>query len=124
MTKRKHASKTAKAVTPPAHSAKVISPNLLYLDSSANPSAEKKAKIREHSNPSAVSEHIAGEDLGIDDIFQQARNKKQAPVKPEKVCALIFGKYRLAVLDVVGNACACIVLFLRRNPRQSAKHLG
>ena len=121
MTKRKHAAKSATAVNPSARSAETISPNLLYLHSSARPSAEKKAKISEQSNLSAVSEHIAGEDRGIDDIFQQARKKKQVPVKSEKVCALMFGRYRLALRDVVGNACVCSNAFLAQKPQAVSK---
>lgn len=121
MTKRKHAAKSATAATPSARSAKTFSPNLLCLDSSANPSAEKKAKISEHSNKSIVSEHIAGEDLGIDDIFQQARKKKQAPVKSEKVCALMFGKYKPALRNVVSNACVNSNAFFAQKPQAVSK---
>ena len=97
MTKRKHAANTATTVTSSARGPKASSPNLLHPDSSANPSAEKKAKISEACK-SAASEHISGEDLDIDDIFQQARKKKQAPVIPEKVFPLPFSEHTLALL--------------------------
>ena len=119
MTKRKHAARTATDTTPSARSAKVISPNLLYLDSSANPSTERKANISTQSNTSAVSEQIASEDVGIDDIFQQACNKKKAPVKTEKVCVPMFGKYRLAMLE--GNSCICSNAFLAQKPKAVSK---
>ena len=89
MTKRKHAAKSVTALAPSAPSARAISPNLRHFDASASPSAEKKVKISGGTAKAAVSVHAASEDLDIDDIFQQARNKKQAPAKTEKVCVLV-----------------------------------
>lgn len=124
MTKRKHAAKPATALNSTAPVAKALSPNSLHLDTSANPSAEKKAKLSENLGVTAVSGHTAGEGLDIDDIFEQARHKKHAPVKTQQVCVPSFGKSKLVLHYWLTVPSFASMLSLCRGLRQSAKHQG
>lgn len=125
MTKRKHAAKPATALNPTASVAKALSPNCLHRDTSANPSAGKKAKLSGNLDKTAVSGHTAGEGLDIDDIFKQARHKKHVPIETQQVCvyrrlakASWFCMYWLIL------PAFALMLSLRRGLRQAAKHQG
>ena len=91
MTKRRHADKSVTASTPSALRAEANGVHYPHLDTTGNPSAKKKSKVCKGVDREVVSIRTASDDLDIDDIFQRARHKKQAPVSIEKVCVLFLG---------------------------------
>lgn len=120
MTKRKHAAKPATALNPTAPVAQALSPNCLHLDTCDNPSAEKKAKISGHLDKTAVSAHTAAEGLDIDDIFKQARHKKNTPTQPPQVCVLSFRKSKLFHV-LVDCTCIAFNIFLAQGSKAVTK---
>lgn len=89
MTKRKHAAKAVTASIPSALTARAINLSS-HLDPSGNPSAKNKSKFCKRTDKTVVSDTTASDALDIDDIFQQARHKEQAPVSTKKVGVLAW----------------------------------
>lgn len=99
MTKRKHAAKAVTASIPSAFTARPINLSSPHLDTSGNPSAKKKSKGCKRTDKTVVSDTTASDDLDIDDIFQQARHKQQAPVTTKKVGVLVWALQSISAVE-------------------------